>query len=98
MTLDFRLCYSLYVNLLINLRHNELAGNFLRALIKSSSFSTPTSWAPSCDLIPSPVFFSIAALVLDATSTLVLVLNNQTSRYTNENLQKAIKLTLKLFL
>lgn len=81
MVLDFRLCYSLYVNLPMNLENNQLINNLPEAPIESSGSPTPISWLFSCG-------FTLG-------SSLILILTFAPIKYTNKNLQRTIKLALK---
>lgn len=82
MTSGSRFRYSLYVNPFMYLRDNDLISNPLEAPIKSSDSLAPIFRTLFCGLTLSPA--PVSALPID--------------RYINEDLQRAIKLALKLFL
>lgn len=80
----FCLHHNPYMNFLINLRDNELAGNPSGAHIKSSGSPVPIFWASSCGFTPDPT--------PDAAR------NPAIGRYTNNDLQRSTKLMLDSFL
>lgn len=61
---------------------NELASNFLRAFTKNNSFLTFTIRA---------FFYNLSSALASASA------HNQVARFTNKNLQRAIKLALDSF-
>lgn len=83
MTLGSYFYHSLYINF-FNLENNELAGNFLEASIKNSSFPIPISRIFSYD-------FSLALAF-----ALVLAYN-QVASYTDKRLLRTTKLVLHFF-
>lgn len=78
-----RLCHSSHINLFINPADDEIAGDFLEALIKSNSFPALTFWTSSYRSILSLIFILIFASVI--------------GRYMNKNLKRATQFALKLF-
>lgn len=80
---DSYLRYIPYINLLMNPKNNKFIDNPSRDRIKSNSSLVSISWSPSCSSILSRALVSVPA------STLV--------KYTNEDLQRAIKLALESF-
>lgn len=60
MVLGLRPSHSPYINFLMNLVDNKLAGNSQKAPTKSSKSPTLTSWALFCS--PTPVPISVLAL------------------------------------
>lgn len=81
------------MNSLINPADNELAGDLPEATIESSNSLALIFQLPSCGSTPSPTPDPALGLALD----LALDLASAVGRYTDKNLQKAIKLTLEFF-
>lgn len=81
-------CYNFCWNPLINLVDNKFASNLLDVVTKSNNCLAPISRGLFCDFT-----LALSTLKLDFT----LILNNQIGKYIHNNLQKSIKLTLKLF-
>lgn len=90
MALNFYLyCNSCQNALLVDFVDNKLANIPLEAPIKSSNSLVFTSQAFSYTLILDPILVSTSSFVLSPAFTM--------ARYTDENLQRVIKLVLKSF-
>lgn len=76
---------SICMNLSINQVNNEFCSNFSRTLIESDGFQGFTSWFSFSG--------STSGWALVPSSNFILLIG----RYTNKNLQKAIKFILKFF-